>query len=158
SSAIGAVLVVGAIVFGSAAAQAWPSHPVTLVVPFGVGSGIDVLGRIVAPSLSEALGQQVVVENVVGAGGMTGSARVARAAQDVYNFVLGMLAPPAVNQPLYQKPLYTAASDFLPVMLIAETPQVLIVRTDLPAATLQEFIAYAKANQTGMQYGSPGVG
>src|SRR5215468_11109665 len=89
SSAIGAVLVVGAMVCGSAAAQVWPSHPVTMVVPFGVGSGIDVLGRILAPSLSEALGQQVVVENVVGAGGMTGTARVARAAPDGYQFVLG---------------------------------------------------------------------
>jgi len=129
-----------------------------MVVPFGVASAIDVLGRILAPPLSEALGQQVVVENVVGAGGMTGTARVARAAPDGYQFVLGNVGTHAVNQTLYPKPLYNAASDFVPVMLIAETPQVLIVRTDLPAGSLQEFIAYAKANQARMQYGSPGVG
>src|SRR5215813_5230358 len=140
AGAIGAVLVIGATVCGSAVAQAWPSRPVTMVVPFGVASGIDVLGRILAPPLSEALGQQVVV----GAGGMTGTARVARAAPDGYQFVLGNVGTHAVNQTLYPKPLYNAASDFVPVMLIAETPQVLIVRTDLPAGSLQEFIAYAK--------------
>ena len=139
-------------------AEDWPVRPVTMVIPFAAGSGIDVLGRILAPRLSEILGQQVVVENVGGAGGMTGALRVVRAAPDGYQFVLGNVGTHAQNQTLYPKPLYNAASDFTPVMLIADTPQVLIVRTDLPADNLQEFIAYARANQAKMQFGSPGAG
>jgi len=139
-------------------AEDWPVRPVTMVIPFAAGSGIDVLGRILAPRLSEILGQQVVVENVGGAGGMTGALRVVRAAPDGYQFVLGNVGTHAQNQTLYPKPLYNAASDFTPVMLIADTPQVLIVRTDLPANNLQEFIAYARANQAKMQFGSPGAG
>jgi len=141
-----------------AATQNWPIRPVTMVVPFGAGSGIDVLGRILAPRLSEILGQQVVVENVGGAGGMTGASRVAKAAPDGYQFVLGNVGTHAQNQSLYPKPLYNAATDFAPIALIADTPQVLIARTDLPANNLQEFIAYAKANQAKMQYGSAGAG
>lgn len=156
--AIAVVLAASAAGPGIAAAQGWPTRPVTMVVPFGTGSGIDVLGRVLAPPLSEALGQQVVVENVVGAGGMTGTARVARAVPDGYQFVLGNVGTHAVNQSLYPKPLYDAGSDFTPVILIAETPQALIARADLPASNLQEFIAYARANHAKMQYGSPGVG
>ena len=144
--AIAVVLAASAAGSGIAAAQGWPTRPVTMVVPFGTGSGIDVLGRVLAPPLSEALGQQVVVENVVGAGGMTGTARVARAVPDGYQFVLGNVGTHAVNQSLYPKPLYDASSDFTPVVLIAETPQALIARADLPAGNLQEFIAYARAN------------
>jgi tripartite-type tricarboxylate transporter receptor subunit TctC len=129
-----------------------------MVIPFGAGSGIDVLGRVLAPTLSENLGQQIVVENVGGAGGMTGSARVARAAPDGYQFVLGNVGTHAQNQSLYARPLYNASSDFAPVGLIADTPQVLISRTNLPANNLQAFIAYTKANQSKMQYGSPGAG
>lgn len=156
--AIAVVLAASAAGSGTVAAQSWPARAVTMVVPFGTGSGIDVLGRVLAPPLSEALGQQVVVENVVGAGGMTGTARVARAVPDGYQFVLGNVGTHAVNQSLYPKPLYDAGSDFTPVLLIAETPQALIVRADLPASNLQEFIAYTRANHAKMQYGSPGVG
>ena len=141
-----------------AAAQDWPTRPVTMIVPFGTGSGIDVLGRILAPRLSEILGQPVIVENVGGAGGMIGASRVAKAAPDGYQFVLGNVGTHAQNQSLYQKPLYNAATDFAPVVLIADTPQVLITRTDFPADDLQSFIAYAKANHDKMQYASPGVG
>lgn len=156
--AIAVVLAASAAGSGTVAAQSWPARAVTMVVPFGTGSGIDVLGRVLAPPLSEALGQQVVVENVVGAGGMTGTARVARAVPDGYQFVLGNVGTHAVNQSLYPKPLYDAGSDFTPVLLLAETPQALIVRADLPASNLQEFIAYTRANHAKMQYGSPGVG
>jgi tripartite-type tricarboxylate transporter receptor subunit TctC len=156
ATAIGlAFAVVGS---GPAAAQNWPTRPVTMVVPFGAGSGIDVLGRVLAPALSEILGQQIVVENVGGAGGMTGSSRVARATPDGYQFVLGNVGTHAHSQSLYSKPIYNAASDFMPVGLIADTPQVLISRADLPADNLQAFIAYAKVNQAKMQYGSPGAG
>src|SRR5204862_5867483 len=108
--------------------------------------------------MGEVLGQQVVVENVTGAGGMTGSDRVAKAEPDGYQFVLGSVGTHAQNQTLYKRPAYNAATDFTPVALIAETPIVLIVRKDLPVNNLKEFVTYAKANQARMQYGSAGAG
>ena len=93
-----------------------------MVVPFAAGGGADVMGRILAQRLSELLGQQVIVENVGGAGGMTGTNRVARAAPDGYQLALGSVGTHAYNQTLYKKPLYNAATDFAPVALIAETP------------------------------------
>jgi tripartite-type tricarboxylate transporter receptor subunit TctC len=143
---------------GAALAQDYPSKPVTMIIPFAAGGPTDVLGRIVAQRMGEILGQQVVVENVGGAGGMTGSKRVADAPPDGYTFVLGTVGTHAQGQSLYRRPLYQAASDFTPVALIAEVPIVLIARKDLPASNLAEFIAYAKANQGKMQYGSAGAG
>jgi tripartite-type tricarboxylate transporter receptor subunit TctC len=116
------------------------------------------MARILSPRLSELLGQQVVVENVGGAGGMNGSARVARAAPDGNQFVLGHSGTHAISQTLYKHPIYDAMRDFAPVGLVAELPIVLIARSSLPVANLREFITYAKANQAKMQYGSPGVG
>jgi len=146
--------------FGSppASAQEWPSRPVTLVVTFAAGSSDDVLARIVSARLSEILGQQVIVENVAGAGGMTGVSRVAKAPADGYQAVLGGTGTFAANQTLYKKPLYNAVQDFAPTALIAEQPILLVARKDLPADNLQEFIAYAKASQRQLQYGSGGVG
>jgi tripartite-type tricarboxylate transporter receptor subunit TctC len=141
-----------------AAAQDWPQRPLTMMVPFAAGGGADVMGRILAQRLAELLGQQVIVENVTGAGGMTGTYRVARAAPDGYQIALGSVGTHAYNQTLYKKPLYDAAADFAPVALVAETPQVLVARKDFPAGNLREFIAYAKQNQTRMQYGSAGTG
>jgi tripartite-type tricarboxylate transporter receptor subunit TctC len=141
-----------------ATAQNWPTRPVTMVVTFAAGSSDDVLGRILSPRLSELLGQQVIIENVGGAGGMTGASRVAKAAPDGSQFVIGGIGTFAANQTLYKNPLYNAATDFAPVALIAEQPVVLIVRKDLPANDLQEFIAYAKVNQARMQYGTAGAG
>jgi tripartite-type tricarboxylate transporter receptor subunit TctC len=141
-----------------AAAQDWPSRPLNMVVPFAAGGPMDTVGRILAQRMSELLRQQVVVENVSGAGGMTGSARVAKAAPDGYQFLLGNLGTHAASQTFYKNPLYNAATDFAPVALIAEQPFVLVTRRDLPAGNLQEFIAYAKANQAKMQYGSGGSG
>ncbi len=143
---------------GPASAQDWPVRPVTMVVPFAAGGPIDTLGRPLAQYLSGVLGQQVVIENVSGAGGMTGSLRVAQAPADGYQFVLGSVGTHAHNQSLYKKPLYDAKSDFAPVALIAEVPLVLIARKDLPPDDLRSFIAYAKANHAKMQYGSAGVG
>lgn len=141
-----------------AIAQNWPTRPVTMVVPFAAGSGVDVLGRILAPKLSEILRQPVIIENVGGAGGMVGTSRVARAAADGYQFVLGNVGTHAQNQALYKTPLYNAATDFAPVILIAEQPIVLIARKDFPGHDLQGFIAYARAHQAKIQYGSAGVG
>jgi tripartite-type tricarboxylate transporter receptor subunit TctC len=142
----------------SAVAQEWPTRPVTMVIPFAAGGPVDIVGRILASRLSELLGQQVVVENLGGAGGMTGASRVAKSAPDGYQLVLGNVGTHAASQTFYKRPLYNAATDFAPVMLVAETPPVLLVRSDLPANNLPEFITYAKANQARMQYGSGGVG
>ena len=142
---------------GPAAAQDWPSRPVTMVVPFAPGGGTDVLGRIVARRLSETLGQQVIVENIGGAGGMIGSARVVNATPDGYEFDLGSRAD-AINQTLYKHPLYDFRKDLVPVILIADQAMVLIARKDLPVNGLQEFIAYVRKNQSSLRSGSAGVG
>ena len=141
-----------------AEAQNWPTRAVSMVVPFGAGSASDTAGRIVSVRMSELLGQQVIVENTPGAGGMTGSARVVNAAPDGYTFSFGSTDTIAINQALYKKPLYNSATDFAPVTLVVDQPMVLIVRANLPVGTLQEFIAYVKANQGSMQFGSSGVG
>ena len=143
---------------GPAAAQAWPTRPVTMVIPFAAGGPTDVLGRVMAERMSQILGQQVVVENVGGAGGMTGSQRVAKADPDGYTFVLGTVGTHAANQTLYKRPLYNAAADFQPVALVAEVPLILIVRKDLAPNTLPEFLSYAKANQAKMNFASAGNG
>src|SRR5215470_4043834 len=150
--------ILAAASIGGAAAQDWPTRPLTMVAPAAAGSANDVVARILTPRLSELLGQQVIVENLGGAGGMTGAARVARAAPDGYQFVFGNVGTHAASQTLYEKPLYNAAIDFAPVALVAEQPIVLIARRDYPANNLQDFVAYAKANQAKMQYGSAGVG
>jgi tripartite-type tricarboxylate transporter receptor subunit TctC len=140
-----------------AAAQTWPARPVTMVVPFAAGGGTDLLGRIVAKRLSEVLGQQVVIENIGGAGGMIGSARVVTSAPDGYTMVIGTTAD-AINQTLYKAPLYNFATDLVPVGLMGNQPTVLLARKGFPANTLQEFAAYLKANLKSVQYGSAGAG
>jgi tripartite-type tricarboxylate transporter receptor subunit TctC len=150
--------VIMAIATVTAAAQDFPSKPMTMVIPFAAGGPTDVLGRVVGQRMSEILGQQVIIENVGGAGGMTGSRRVADAAPDGYTFVLGTVGTHAQGQTLYKRPLYNAETDFTPVALLAEVPIILIVRKDLPAKDLKEFVAYTKANQSKMQFGSAGAG
>ena len=129
-----------------------------MVIPFAAGGPTDILGRVVAGRMSEVLGQQVVVENVTGAGGMTGSARVARSDPDGYQFVLATVGSAAQGQTLYKKPLYNTVTDFTPVILVAEVPLVLITRKDLPVNNFKEFVAYAKEHQAQMQFGSAGAG
>ena len=143
---------------GSAAAQTFPTHPITMIVPFAAGGPTDVLGRIMAQRMTEVLGQNVIVENVGGAGGMTGGRRVADAKPDGYTMLLGTVGTQAQGQTLYKKPLYNAVTDFTPVALIAEVPIALLVRKDLPVNNFKEFVAYAKANQAKMQFGSAGAG
>ena len=154
----GMVLAVLAGVATPAAAQDFPNRPVTMIIPFAAGGPTDVLGRIVGARMSEVLGQQVVIENVGGAGGMTGAARVAQSAPDGYTIGLGTVGTHAQGQSLYKKPLYNAATDFTPVALIAEVPIVLIARKDFPANNLKEFVDYAKKNQGKMTFGSAGTG
>lgn len=155
---IGASLAALLTMAGQAGAQSFPNRPMTMVIPFAAGGPTDVLGRVVAARMSDLLGQQVVVENVGGAGGMTGSNRVKTAAADGYTMVLGTVGTHAQNQTLYKKPAYNSATDFTPAGLIAEVPIMLITRKDLPVNNLKEFIDYAKANQGKMQFGSAGAG
>ena len=140
-----------------AAAQTWPERPITMVVPFAPAGGTDLIGRIIAKRLGEVLGQQIVIENVPGAGGMLGSARVVKAPPDGYSMVVGTTAD-AINQSLYKAPLYNFATDLLPAGLMGSQPTVLLVRKDFPANNLQEFAAYVKANPASVQFGSAGVG
>ena len=159
---VGAAFAALAALCGAAAAQdatsAWPTRPVTLVVPFAAGGPIDVVARLISPHIGEALGQTVVVENIGGAGGMTGANRVAKSPPDGYTFVFGNQGTHTYSQLLYKKPLYNAVSEFAPAGLVVGNTKVLIVRKDLPVDSLKEFIAYAKANQNSMQYGSAGGG
>src|SRR5215470_9177610 len=157
-----ALLVLGTLAIAAAApvasAQTWPTRPVTVVVPFAAGSSTDTAARIVAVGMSEALGQQVIVENVGGAAGMTGTIRVARASPDGYTLLFGTVDTLAIAPALQKQPPYDTIKDFVPTGLVVEQPIVLIVRADLPIKTLSEFAAYAKANQAKMQFGSAGVG
>jgi len=146
-----------ALLPGATSAQDWPNHPVTMVVGFAAGGGTDVLGRIVARKLSEELGQQVVIENVGGAGGMVGSARVAKATPDGYSTVMCTRAD-SINQTLYKRPLYNFLTDLMPVALIADQPGVLITRNEFPANSMPEFIDYVKKNHAKMQFASAGAG
>jgi tripartite-type tricarboxylate transporter receptor subunit TctC len=155
---VAGLLAAGMACGGRAHAETWPTRPITMVVPFAAGGPTDVVGRIIAQRLSDILKQQVIVENVGGAGGMVGAQRVALATPDGYQVLLGTVGTQAYNQTLYKKPLYNATSDFTPVILIAEQPLVLVVRKDFPAATLKEFSAYAKANAAKMSFGSGGSG
>jgi len=139
-------------------AQDWPTRPVTMVVPFAPGGVYDTMGRVYAAALSDILGQQVVVENVPGAGSLTGAARVSRADPDGYQMLLGGESPNAQVQLMHQAPPYDAATDFAPVALVAQQPLILTTRPSIPAGSLSDFVAYAKANQVKMQYGSPGTG
>src|SRR5215218_3960102 len=144
--------------FSPAAAQDYPTRPITMVIPFAAGGPTDVLGRVVAARMSEILGQQIVVENATGAGGMTGAHRVKIAAPDGYTILLGTVGTQAQVQNLSKKPLYDGGKDFQPVVLLAEVPLVLITRKDLPVNNIKEFVEYTKKNQDKMQFASSGVG
>lgn len=140
-----------------ACAQDWPTHPLTLVVPWAAGGGTDVMGRIMARRMSDILGQQVVVENIAGAGGMIGSSHVARAEADGYTFVFGSRSD-AIDMTLYKHPIYNLQTDLAPVILVADQPTVLVARKDFPADNLKDFITYVKKNKDTVKLGSAGVG
>jgi putative tricarboxylic transport membrane protein len=150
--------VLAAVFTGQAAAQDWPTRPITLIVPFSAGGGVDVSARIQAQRMSELLGQSIIVENVGAAAGMAGGQRVAKAAPDGYTFLIGNTGTHAYNQSLYKKPLYNAVTDFQPVGLMTESPRALVARKDLPVNNLKELIAWLKANAGKAQFGSAGVG
>lgn len=144
--------------FTAAVAQDYPARAITYVVPYAAGGPVDTVARIFAQHLGEALKQQVVVENVGGAGGMVGSQRVAQSAPDGYRLLHAGSAVLAQNQLIYKKPLVDGQKDFEMISIFSDQARVLVVRKDFPANTLAEFNAYAKANGAKMQYGSAGVG
>ncbi len=155
---IGTLLLWMLALAGSAQAQDWPARPITVVVPFAAGGPIDVVARLIGPRMSELLGQQLVVNNIPGAGGMLGASRVAKAAADGYTLLLGNQATHIFSQFIYKRPLYNGATDFTPGGLIVSNTKVLIVRKDLPVNSLAGFVAYARAHQAKMQFGSGGGG
>jgi tripartite-type tricarboxylate transporter receptor subunit TctC len=141
-----------------AAAQDWPTRNVTMVVAFAPGGPLDTLARNLQPHLSQALGQQVIIENVPGGGGTIGSLRVANADVASHMFTLGSIGTHAISQSMHKTPPYNALTDFAPVILVADAPQVLLARKDLPARNLRELAAYARVNHEKMQHGSGGAG
>jgi tripartite-type tricarboxylate transporter receptor subunit TctC len=128
------------------------TRPVTMVVPTAAGGGADILGRTLARRLSEILGQPVIIENVGNAVAATN--RIAKGMPDGYHFNLGGTAHLAFHPTIYKTPVYNSRIDFAPVALVVEQPFLLVTRLDFPAKNLQEFIAYTKANQGKLQYGS----
>jgi tripartite-type tricarboxylate transporter receptor subunit TctC len=153
-----AVLSAAALAQAQAQAQTWPTRPINLVVPYAAGGPVDTVARIVSARVSEILGQQIIIENIGGAGGMTGAARVAKSAPDGYTMLLSGSAVAAINQTLYRRPLYNGTTDFEHAVLHSDSARVLVTRMDFPAKTFAEFVAYAMANQAKMQYGSAGAG
>ena len=141
-----------------AAAQDWPTRPLTMVVPFAAGGPMDSLARILQPTLGEVLGQPIIVENSPGGGGMTGSLRVSQAAVESHMFVLASIGTHAIGYSMHKKPPYHPADDFQPVAFVADAPLLLMTKKDLPPNTLQEFIAYTKANHDKMSFSSGGTG
>jgi tripartite-type tricarboxylate transporter receptor subunit TctC len=142
----------------SALAQDYPTRNVTFVVPTGAGAATDLLARILAPQLGERLGKPFVVEDRPGAGTLTASNAVAKAAPDGYTILMGTSTPLAINATLYKHLPYDPAKDFVPLALIATIPFVLVVNNDLPVHSVREFIAYAKAYPGELSYGSTGPG
>src|SRR3954454_16139914 len=143
---------------GVTAAQEWPTRHITAIVPFGPGNSVDIVGRLLVARMSELLGQQIIVENIGGAGGSTGTARAARAAPDGYTIVIGGADTMAQNQTLFEKPAYNPTTDFVPIALAVDLPLVLVGRNSLPPKDLKELIPYLKSHQDKMQFGSSGVG
>lgn len=141
-----------------ACAQAWPSKPVKWISPFAPGGGADITSRAIAAKLSSGLGQQVVVDNRGGAGGMIGVDMAAKSPADGYTVVLGTIGPIAINPSLYKKMTYDPAKDLLPVSQAANALNVLVVHPSLPTKTVREFVALAKSRPGQLNYGSSGSG
>ena len=152
------VAVLALVAATHAFAQAYPAKPIRLVVPFPPGGAVDFYARVVQAPLSEALGQQVVIDNRVGASGMIGADFVAKSAPDGYTLLLGNIASLAINVGLYSKMAYDPARDFTPITHTVDVNYVLVVHPSVPVHTVAELIAYAKANPGKLSYGSAGSG
>ncbi len=146
------------VLAGPAPAQDYPTRTVTLVVPFAAGGPTDVISRIVAEHMSRTIGQQIIIENVLGAGGTTASTRVARATPDGYTIMMGHMGTHAASVGLYPKLAYNPETDFEPIGLAAGTPILILARKDLPPKDLKEFITWVKANEDKVNQAHAGVG
>lgn len=142
---------------GSAFGQSYPTKSIRFIIPYAVGGGTDILGRIVAQRLSERLGQQVLVDNRPGAGSILGSSILAQSNPDGYTMMTANIAHGA-NPYLHKKLPYDTVRDFVPVTLMAVLPSVLATHPSVPARSVKEFIAHAKANPGKLSYGTAGVG
>jgi tripartite-type tricarboxylate transporter receptor subunit TctC len=142
----------------AAGAQTYPTRTITLIVPFPPGGSTDVAARIVADHMSRTLGQQIVIQNVSGAGGTTGVTRAMRAEPDGYTIVMGQMGTHAASVSLYPNLAYKPDEDFAPIGMVASFPFVVATKKDFPASNLKEFIAYVKANDTKLNQGHAGVG
>jgi tripartite-type tricarboxylate transporter receptor subunit TctC len=141
-----------------AEAQTYPSRPVTVIVPFAAGGPTDIIARIVSDHMSKTLGQQLVIENVVGAGGTTGATRAMRAPADGYTIIMGHMGTQAAAVALYPKLAYHPVKNFDPIGLVAGTPVLILAKKDFPAKDLKEFVAYVKANVDKINMAHAGVG
>lgn len=148
----------GLLATGPAAAQDFPTRPVTLVVPFAAGGSTDLVGRLIAERMSAELGQPVVVENKGGAGGNLGAAQVAKADPDGYTILMGTVATHALNPAIYKKMPYDPVKSFAPISLLAVVPNVLVVNPSFPAKTTEELIALLKKEPGKYSYASSGNG
>ncbi|MBC7586069.1 MAG: tripartite tricarboxylate transporter substrate binding protein BugD [Tardiphaga sp.] len=142
----------------AAHAQDYPNRTITMIVPFAAGGPTDIIARIVTADMAKTLGQTIVIENVVGAGGTTATTRAARAAPDGYTLITGHMGTHAAAVPLYPKLAYHPEKDFEPVALLAGTPILILAKKDFPAKDLKEFVAYVKANTDKMNMAHAGVG
>ena len=154
------ILVLAALAAASslAFAQQWPARPVQIVVPYAAGGPVDLSARILAPKLQEALGQPVVVENRVGAGGNIAADHVAKSAPDGHTLVVGAIATHAINPALYPKLPYDPVRDFRHVALLIQVPNVLVVNNDLPVRSVQELIDFSRKNPGKLDFASGSTG
>src|ERR1700687_2728304 len=139
-------------------AQPYPSKPIRFVVPYPAGGPLDTVARLLGQKVSESTKQPVIVDNKPGAGGNIGADAVAKSAPDGYTILMGAVATHAINPTLYASMPYDAIRDFIPVTQVASTPNVLVVNPSVPAASVREFIAYAKANPGKLNFGSGSTG
>ena len=143
---------------GAALAQAYPSSPIKLIVPWPPGGGVDTSARIIVQPLAERLGQSIVIENRGGAGGNIGTEQAARAKADGYTLVMASSSPHAINPHIYSKLPFEPIKDFVPIAAVASVPSILVVPPNSPYKTVQDIIAAAKAAPGKLTYGSAGVG
>lgn len=153
-----AIVAFAALWGGVAAAQNYPTRPITMIVPFAAGGPTDVIARIVGEHMSKTLGQQIIVENVIGAGGTTGITRGAKAKPDGYTIMMGHMGTHGAAPALYPKLQYDPTKDFAPIGIAAGTPIVIVSKKALPAKDLKEFIAYLKKNQDKVNQAHAGTG
>src|ERR1700760_833882 len=142
----------------AALAQDYPTRAITMIVPFAAGGPTDVIARIVTGHMAQTLGQSIIIETVVGAGGTTATTRAARAANDGYTLITGHMGTHAASVPLYPKLAYHPEKDFEPIALLAGTPILILARKDFPPKDLKEFVAYVKAHADKVNAAHAGVG